>query len=123
MADGAPAHLRLPARTLATVVGAGRDLADGTLALSVGDDPEDLRRRLVARPGIGPWTAGYVALRVLGDPDVLMDGDVALLAGARNLGLVSAEEPRPHQFKELARRGAAWAPWRSYAAMHLWRSA
>lgn len=123
VADGATTHLRLPARTLATVVGAGRDLADGTLALSVGDDPEDLRRRLVARPGIGPWTAGYVALRVLGDPDVLMDGDVALLAGARNLGLVSAEDSRPHQFKELARRGAAWAPWRSYAAMHLWRSA
>ncbi|MFD6446335.1 DNA-3-methyladenine glycosylase 2 family protein [Promicromonospora sp. NPDC060204] len=120
--DGA-AYLRLPARTLATVLGAARDLADGTLTLSVGDDPDDLRRRLVARPGIGPWTAGYVALRVLGDPDVLMDGDVALLAGARNLGLVSAEESRPHQFKELAVRGAAWAPWRSYAAMHLWRSA
>lgn len=123
VADGAEAHLRLPARTLATVVAAGRDLADGSLALSVGDDPDDLRRRLVSRPGIGPWTAGYVALRVLGDPDVLMDGDVALLAGARNLGLVSAEESRTHQFKELARRGAAWAPWRSYAAMHLWRSA
>jgi len=123
VAGGAQAHLRLPARTLATVIGAARDLADGTLALSVGDDPDDLRRRLVSRPGIGPWTAGYVALRVLGDPDVLMDGDVALLAGARNLGLVSAEESRPHQFKELARRGAAWAPWRSYAAMHLWRSA
>jgi len=108
---------------LATVLGAARDLADGTLALSVGDDPDDLRARLVSRPGIGPWTAGYVALRVLGDPDVLMDGDVALLAGARNLGLVSPEQPRPHQFKELARRGAEWAPWRSYAAMHLWRSA
>jgi AraC family transcriptional regulator of adaptative response / DNA-3-methyladenine glycosylase II len=120
---GAEAYLRLPARTLATVLGAGRDLAGGTLALSVGDDADDLRRRLVSRPGIGPWTAGYVALRVLGDPDVLMDGDVALLAGARNLGLVSAEAPRPHQFKELARRGAVWAPWRSYAAMHLWRSA
>ncbi|GHH69911.1 DNA-3-methyladenine glycosylase 2 family protein [Promicromonospora soli] len=120
---GGEAHLRLPARTLATVIGAARDLADGSLALSVGDDPDDLRRRLVSRPGIGPWTAGYVALRVLGDPDVLMEGDVALLSGARNLGLVSAEDPRPHQFKELARRGAAWAPWRSYAAMHLWRSA
>lgn len=120
--DGS-AYLRLPARTLATVLGAARDLADGTLTLSVGDDPDDLRRRLVARPGIGPWTAGYVALRVLGDPDVLMDGDVALLSGARNLGLVSAEASRPHQFKELALRGAVWAPWRSYAAMHLWRSA
>lgn len=122
VAHGAQAHLRLPARTLATVLGAGRDLADGSLVLSVGDEPDDLRRRLVCRPGIGPWTAGYVALRVLGDPDVLMDGDVALLAGARNLGLVSADVSRPHQFKELARRGAAWAPWRSYAAMHLWRS-
>ncbi|MEU4365675.1 AlkA N-terminal domain-containing protein [Promicromonospora sp. NPDC023987] len=122
-ASGAEAYLRLPARTLATVLGASRDLADGTLALSVGDDPDDLRRRLVSRPGIGPWTAGYVSLRVLGDPDVLMDGDVALLAGARHLGLVSADTPRPHQFKELARRGAVWAPWRSYAAMHLWRSA
>ncbi|MFI9485151.1 AlkA N-terminal domain-containing protein [Promicromonospora sp. NPDC052451] len=119
----AETYLRLPARTLATVVAATRDLADGTLTLSVGDDPDDLRRRLVSRPGIGPWTAGYVALRVLGDPDVLMDGDVALLAGARALGLVSAADPRPQQFKELARRGAAWAPWRSYAAMHLWRSA
>ncbi|WP_036961432.1 DNA-3-methyladenine glycosylase family protein, partial [Promicromonospora kroppenstedtii] len=120
--DGS-AYLRLPARTLATVLGAARDLADGSLTLSVGDDPDDLRRRLVARPGIGPWTAGYVALRVLGDPDVLMDGDVALLSGARNLGLVSAETSRPHQFRELALRGAVWAPWRSYAAMHLWRSA
>ncbi|GGM10138.1 AlkA N-terminal domain-containing protein [Promicromonospora citrea] len=119
----AQAYLRLPARILGTVVAAARDLAEGSLTLSVGDDPDDLRRRLVARPGIGPWTAGYVALRVLGDPDVLMDGDVALLAGARTLGLVPADVPRPHQFKELARRGAAWAPWRSYAAMHLWRSA
>jgi AraC family transcriptional regulator of adaptative response / DNA-3-methyladenine glycosylase II len=121
--QGGAEYLRLPARMLATVLGAARDLADGTLTLSVGDDADDLRRRLVSRPGIGPWTAGYVALRVLGDPDVLMDGDVALLAGARNLGLVPAEETRPRQFKELARRGAAWAPWRSYAAMHLWRSA
>lgn len=123
VAEGAEAHLRLPARTLATVLGAARDLADGTLTLSVGDEPDDLRRRLVSRPGIGPWTAGYVVLRVLGDPDVLMDGDVALLAGARTLGLVSAEDSRSYQFTELARRGAAWAPWRSYAAMHLWRSA
>nr|BFF19468.1 hypothetical protein GCM10025730_29890 [Promicromonospora thailandica] len=121
--SAAEAHLRLPARILGTVLAAARDLADGSLTLSVGDDPDDLRRRLVARPGIGPWTAGYVTLRVLGDPDVLMDGDVALLAGARNLGLVDAEASRPHQFKELARRGAVWAPWRSYAAMHLWRSA
>ncbi|GAA1865212.1 AlkA N-terminal domain-containing protein [Myceligenerans crystallogenes] len=123
VADAAGDHLRLPARNLATITATATALADGELPLSIGDDPSDLRERLVARPGIGPWTAGYVALRVLGDPDILMDRDVALLAGARNLGLVDPGLTRPDQFRALATRGAAWAPWRSYAAMHLWRAA
>ncbi|MBO0609720.1 AlkA N-terminal domain-containing protein [Myceligenerans salitolerans] len=123
VAAGARDHLRLPARSIATIEATTRDLTAGGLTVSLGDDPSELRRRLVTRPGIGPWTAGYVTLRVLGDPDVLMDGDVALLAGARTLGLLDGEAPRPRQFRELAERGAAWAPWRSYAAMHLWRHA
>ncbi|WP_211341643.1 AlkA N-terminal domain-containing protein [Myceligenerans xiligouense] len=123
VADGARHHLRLPARNIGTIETTMRALDTGDLAVSVGDDPTELRRRLVERPGIGPWTAGYVALRVLGDPDILMDGDVALLAGARTLGLLDGEAPRARQFRELAARGSAWAPWRSYAAMHLWRRA
>ncbi|MBL0887293.1 AlkA N-terminal domain-containing protein [Myceligenerans indicum] len=123
VAGGARDHLRLPARNVGAVESAAQALATGDLAVTVGDDAEELRRKLVARPGIGPWTAGYVALRVLGDPDVLMDGDVALLAGARSLGLLDGEAPRSRQFRELADRGSAWAPWRSYAAMHLWRAA
>ncbi|GAB4086954.1 DNA-3-methyladenine glycosylase 2 family protein [Myceligenerans cantabricum] len=123
VADGAHDHLRLPARNVAAIAAAARAIATGDLAVTVGDDAADLRDRLVARPGIGPWTAGYVALRVLGDPDVLMDGDVALLAGARALHLLDAAAPRSRQFRELAERGRSWAPWRSYAAMHLWRAA
>ncbi|MBE1874447.1 DNA-3-methyladenine glycosylase 2 family protein [Myceligenerans pegani] len=123
VADGARDHLRLPSRNVAAIESTTRALAAGDLTVTVGDDADDLRERLVARPGIGPWTAGYVALRVLGDPDVLMDGDVALLAGARTLGLLDGEAKRSRQFRELAERGSAWAPWRSYAAMHLWRNA
>ena len=130
VADGAPAQLRLPARNVRTVVDTARSLADDELAVGIGDDAVALRAALVARPGIGPWTAAYVAMRVLGDPDAWLDGDVALLAGARSLteqpeALPTAGTPpsKPAQHRALAERAAAWAPWRSYAAMHLWRAA
>lgn len=123
VADDAGTHLRLPARTRQAVVDAARALAGSDLAVGVGDDPQAQRARLVARPGIGPWTAAYVAMRVTGDPDAWLDGDVALLAGARTLGLVPGEAAKGAQHRALAARSATWAPWRSYAAMHLWRAA
>ncbi|WP_369960381.1 AlkA N-terminal domain-containing protein [Leifsonia sp. EB34] len=108
--------LRGPGKRIDAIVGAAAALADGSLAIDVGESRAELEARLVALPGIGPWTAGYVALRVLGSPDVLLTGDLALRQGAARLGLPA--EPR-----ELAARGALWAPWRSYAGMHLWESA
>jgi AraC family transcriptional regulator of adaptative response / DNA-3-methyladenine glycosylase II len=93
---------------------AGR-LASGELDLSWADDPKALHDRLVAEPGIGEWTAGYVAMRVLGNPDILPTGDVALRKGAAHLGL-------PTTPKELAAWGACVSPWRSYASLHLWRA-
>lgn len=90
-------------------------LADGDLALDYGDDPQSQRRRLLAEPGIGPWTADYLAMRVLGDPDVLPTGDVALRNGARVLGLNDSP-------KAIATWGQNLAPWRSYASLHLWRT-
>ncbi len=59
--------------------------------------------------GIGPWTAGYVALR-LGDPDVFLDGDVAVQKALRELGADPAAAPH------------SWSPWCSYAVLHLWAS-
>ena len=91
-------------------------LSDGTLAIDVGESREDLEHRLLTLPGIGPWTAGYIALRVLGSPDVLLTGDLALRQGAARLGLPS--EPRA-----LFGYGMRWAPWRSYAGLHLWAAA
>jgi AraC family transcriptional regulator, regulatory protein of adaptative response / DNA-3-methyladenine glycosylase II len=75
-------------------------LADPPLAT-----PADAAR-LTALYGIGPWTAGYVALR-LGDPDVFLDGDVAVRTSLARLGATTADAPR-------------WAPHRSQAVLHLW---
>jgi len=123
-ADPDPARpLRLPARQVAAVLAAADALADGTLPAHVGADPAELRARLVALPGVGPWTAAYVAMRVLGDPDAWLTGDVALVAGAVASGALDPGLPRPAAHRALAERAAAWSPWRSYAAMHLWRAA
>lgn len=84
--------------------------ADG-LHLDPGVDPADARRRLLALPGVGPWTAEYLALRVLADRDALPAGDVVL---RRALGVDSTPA--------VAAAAAAWSPWRAYGAIHLWTS-
>jgi AraC family transcriptional regulator of adaptative response / DNA-3-methyladenine glycosylase II len=108
--------LRGPAARIDTIIRVAEALSTGGLTLSYGETREELESRLTALPGIGPWTAGYVALRVLGSPDILLTSDLALRQGAGRLGL-------PADARKLARHGARWAPWRSYAGMHLWRAA
>lgn len=84
-------------RELSRAVAAGLRLAPGV-------DREHTRARLLLLPGIGPWTADYVALRALGDPDAWLPDDLVLR-------------------RAVERRGAdpdRWRPWRAYAAMHLW---
>ncbi|TFB46331.1 DNA-3-methyladenine glycosylase 2 family protein [Cryobacterium tagatosivorans] len=108
--------LRGPAARINTIIRVAEALGTGELALDVGETREDLESRLTALAGIGPWTAGYVAMRVLGSPDILLTSDLALRQGAARLGL-------PGEARALAARGAGWAPWRSYAGMHLWRAA
>lgn len=108
--------LRGPAARIRAVTGAAAALADGSLTLTVGDDGAEQRAALLAMPGIGPWTADYVRMRVLGDPDILLPGDVALRAGAAAVGLPG--EPKP-----LVAWAERSAPWRSYLSAHLWRAA
>jgi AraC family transcriptional regulator, regulatory protein of adaptative response / DNA-3-methyladenine glycosylase II len=91
-------------------------VASGELDLGYADDPVAQHDRLVAVRGIGEWTANYLAMRVLGHPDILPTGDVALRTGARRLGL-------PDHPRELAAWGTRVAPWRTYASLHLWRAA
>jgi AraC family transcriptional regulator of adaptative response / DNA-3-methyladenine glycosylase II len=92
-------------RTLATLAAA---LADGTVDLGPGADREEAHHRLLALPGIGPWTAALVGLRGLADPDVWLPGDLAV---RRSLAVVGSSDT------DAADR---WRPWRSYAVLHLW---
>ncbi|MEO7349901.1 MAG: AlkA N-terminal domain-containing protein [Terrimesophilobacter sp.] len=108
--------LRGPAARIAAVHGVAVALCSGTLALPPDLDQPKLTNDLVAMPGVGPWTAGYVAMRVLGAPDVLLSSDLVLLKGAAKLGLPAT----PRGIADYARR---WAPYRSYAGLHLWRVA
>ncbi|MFP5023088.1 DNA-3-methyladenine glycosylase 2 family protein [Pseudonocardia phyllosphaerae] len=105
-----------PARRAAALRGLCTALVSGDLVLDAGRDPADLRAELLALPGIGPWSAGYLAMRVLGAPDELLASDLAVRRGAATLGLPSDESA-------LTGRAHAWSPWRSYAATHLWRIA
>lgn len=105
-----------PRTRVHNLLGIAARMASGALWLSSADDPAEQRARLLAEPGIGPWTADYVAMRVLGASDVFPVTDVALRAGADRLGLPSAPAA-------LARWAESLSPWRSYAAMHLWRLA
>jgi AraC family transcriptional regulator of adaptative response / DNA-3-methyladenine glycosylase II len=97
-------------RELARAACAGTISFDGTPSL------DSFVTNLAAIPGIGDWTAHYVAMRALGEPDAFPAGDLVLLrAVSRLTGSATA--------KSLRERSEAWRPWRSYAAMHLWTAA
>ncbi|MEU1586450.1 AlkA N-terminal domain-containing protein [Micromonospora sp. NPDC005710] len=96
--------------------GLARAVVDGSVDLAAGVDREDAVQRLLALPGIGPWTADYLALRAFGDPDILLSSDLAVRRGAAALGL-------PDTQKTLDRYAERWRPWRSYATIRLWRAA
>ncbi len=104
-----------PRRRAATIVQTAGAVARGELVVDAGRRSSELTAELVARDGIGPWTAGYVAMRVIGDPDVLLDGDVAVRKGADVLGVPSAG-------RALSAHADRWRPFRSYAGLHLWRA-
>lgn len=105
--------LRGPTARVAAIIGIADALASGELELDLATPVDEFTARLVALPGIGPWTAGYLAMRVLGNPDVLLSTDLVLLQSAAALGL-------PPTARALAAHAHRWAPWRSYAGMHLW---
>ncbi|MEO3781844.1 AlkA N-terminal domain-containing protein [Actinocorallia sp. B10E7] len=100
-------ELRMPRARRETLRTLAEALTAGDLVLDTGADRDDAEKSLLSLPGIGPWTAAYIRMRALGDPDVLLPGDVAL-----NRALARVGHPDP----------AAWAPWRSYATHLLWNS-
>jgi len=87
-----------------------RAVRDRKIAFSGAVNAEEFLSQISELPGIGPWTAQYVSMRALGEPDAFPAGDLGLL---RALGLGN---PR-----ELESRAQRWRPWRAYAAMYLWQ--
>ena len=105
------AAVRITHARAGTVTALARAVAEG-LPLHPGADPGTVRSGLLALPGIGPWTADYLAVRVVGDRDAYPAGDLVL---KRALGVGSA--------REAALLSQPWRPWRSYALFHLWTAA
>lgn len=93
------------------IIDIAQAMAEGSIDLRPGADPENGIARLTAIRGVGEWTAQYIALRALGWRDAFPHGDLAL---RKALGGVSAAEAR--------RASEGWRPLRAYAAMHLWRA-
>jgi len=104
-----PSALPMPASRGRALVTLASALASGDVALHPGADRDEAAARLLALPGIGPWTVAYIRMRALSDPDAFPATDVgvlrALAALGASAGVAAAER---------------WRPWRSYAVHHLW---
>jgi AraC family transcriptional regulator of adaptative response / DNA-3-methyladenine glycosylase II len=112
LADVDPETLPMPRSRGRAIAALATALADGSIALDRSAARADVRAGLLALPGIGPWTADYVAMRALGDPDVFLPTDIGVRRALGALGHPADTIPDPE----------AWRPWRSYALMHLWHS-
>jgi len=109
LADARVAGIGMPKARAETIRALARATSDGHITFDKVVDSDAFMNRLCEIPGIGQWTAQYVAMRALGEPDAFPSGDVGLMhaLGAANV-------------RELDRRAEAWRPWRAYAAMYLW---
>ena len=111
---GAPREVfGMPGARADAIVALARAVADGDLDLSGTAEPEQTIERLRAIAGVGEWTAAYVAMRALRDPDAFPVGDLGVRHGFEALSL-------PHDPGAIRAHAERWRPWRAYAAMHLW---
>jgi AraC family transcriptional regulator of adaptative response / DNA-3-methyladenine glycosylase II len=113
LAERDPAAFSMPTSRRRALVALAEAVKDGMVVIDPGADPTELRAALVELPGIGPWTAEYVAMRALRDPDAFMPTDLGIRRAAQALGL-------PDDPAHLAALTQGWRPWRSYAMVHLW---
>jgi len=107
LATADPAVLPMPRSRSASIAAAATRVADGRIRLDPGTDRAVATAALLSLPGVGPWTAGYVTMRALADPDILLDSDLWIRRALATVG---------HD-------GAAWRPFRSYATHHIWAAA
>ena len=104
-------QIGLPRARAETIRTLARDVTDGRINFDAVQNTEEFTTRLLEVPGIGDWTAQYIAMRWLNDTDAFPSGDLGLL---RAMSLRNAPE--------MTRRAETWRPWRAYAAMYLWQA-
>ena len=113
LAEADLSGIGMPAGRCEAVRALARAVREGRIDLDGGAAVEETVARLEALPGIGAWTAGYVAMRALRDPDAFPAGDLGVRrALSRDGALPSA--------RSVEERSGAWRPWRAYAVMALW---
>lgn len=116
LAAADPSDLPMPRSRARTVVALAQALANRDLRLDAGVERAEAREQLVALPGIGPWTAEYIAMRALRDPDAFLPTDLGVRRGLEALG----EDGSPAAAEAHAE---CWRPYRAYALQHLWAAA
>ena len=113
LANASDQVLAMPASRQRAIRGLAEALASGELVLDVDADRRSTEDRLLALPGIGPWTAGYIRMRALHDTDAFLASDLGVKHALDRLGLDS----RPAAAELIS---LAWRPYRAYALQHLW---
>jgi AraC family transcriptional regulator of adaptative response / DNA-3-methyladenine glycosylase II len=93
-----------------SLVGLAQAVSQRKIVLAYAANVEEQIESLMSLPGIGHWTANYIAMRALHWPDAFPTGDLVLMRAARS------------NQKQLQLRSEAWRPWRAYAAHYLWQS-
>jgi AraC family transcriptional regulator of adaptative response / DNA-3-methyladenine glycosylase II len=109
LAEADDTSLSMPRSRARALIGVAQAVADGKVELDPGSDRELVRETLINLPGIGPWTADYISMRALANPDVMLETDLIIKRMFERHGVDADRTER-------------WKPWRSYAAMHLWRN-
>jgi len=114
LAEADPVLVGMPRSRSAALSSVARAVAADPALLGPSGSLEEAIQRLRALPGIGEWTAQYIAMRALREPDAFPAADIGLL---RALAAPDGVRPTP---AELLARAEHWRPWRAYAAQHLW---
>jgi AraC family transcriptional regulator of adaptative response / DNA-3-methyladenine glycosylase II len=115
LAEADLARIGLPGARAETIRALSRAVAGGTLRFGEMKELDEIVSALTAVPGIGDWTAHYIAMRAFGEPDAFPASDLGLRHALGRKG-------KPASAREVMRRSEAWKPWRSYAAIALWMS-
>ena len=106
-------RIGMPTRRVETIKALSMAVECGDIPFLVRGGLENFIKELTRIPGIGDWTAHYIAMRALGEPDAFPAADLGIMKALQQDG----KRPTP---KQILKRAASWRPWRAYAAICLW---